>query len=151
MATPSDGGGQTFSNQNTNTQNSTYSLGISSCHRPSWSLLFHLSSNQYLFSAISILEEPPGKACPPHGASAAKGIKWRSPALRKRTSQSDQHQLPSSSCSASRPPFPSSSPQSSSAFYKASFYGTGTCTCTRREEENAFLWGREKRFSGIFK
>ena len=105
MAAPSDGGVHSFSNQNATTHNSSFGVCHSSCRTPILrrGLLFHLGSYRHLRSVhhlhttISNPEEPPGKA-PRHGASIAKGLKCKSTALRKPTSQSDQHQLPPDSC-----------------------------------------------------
>ena len=118
MATPSDGGGQTFSNQNTTSYfnpnprhspnpSSSCILGrIPFCHLTSSGYLLPGPSVQkqhqtpysnHLHIAISSPEGPPDKV-PPHSAAVAKRLGCRSTGLGKTKGHSDQHQLPPGSC-----------------------------------------------------
>ena len=115
MATPSDGGGRTFSNQNIASYFNLNSTSICPCRSPRPSSpcilggrpLFHPNSHGFL-PALQNQQQPPfywkhptPDQVSPHSASATKRLWSRSAGLGKTTSTSfsDQHQLPPGCCS----------------------------------------------------
>ena len=114
MATPSDGGGQTFSNRNITSYFTLNSTSICPCYSPRPSSpcvlggrpLFQPNSDGFLPAvqdqqqAPQYWKHPTADQVPPHGASSDKRLWSRSAGLGKTTptSFSDQHQLPPGCC-----------------------------------------------------
>ena len=115
MATPSDGGGQTFSNRNITSYFTLNSTSICPSHSPRPSSpcvlggrpLFQPNSDGFLPAvqdqqqAAQYWKHPTADQVPPHGASSDKRLWSRSVGLGK--TFSDQHQLPPGCCSSSSP------------------------------------------------